>query len=314
MNLDLEALNGFVKVAEVGSFTQAAAQLGVPKARLSQMVRRLEDSVDGKLLHRTTRVVRITPDGEHFLERARSLLLDAEALGGMFSGALALAGRVRVDLPAGFSTRVVIPRLPELLKKYPQLELQLSSTDRLVDVVREGFDCVVRVAALADSNLMSTRLGELEVVNCASPGYLKEHGIPRTLAALDSHFVVHYSASLGSSLPEFDYFDGKSYRSRPMKARLTVNSSDSYLSAALAGMGIIQAPIVGARSALDRGELIEVLPSLRAAPLPVYLLHPHGRMVPPRIRVVLDWIEKIMREDLRTTRRTSKSGKTPKRK
>lgn len=299
MAIDLEGLRAFIHVAENGSFTRAGAQLGLAKARVSQQVRRLEHEVGGRLLHRTTRAVRLTPDGERFLARARALLGEADELGSMFAGPAALAGRVRVDLPVGLARSAVIGRLPELLGQYPRLEIQLSTTDRLVDVVGEGFDAVVRVAALRDSSLVATRLGELEVINCASAGYLRAHGTPRALADLDRHLLVHYAATLGPEPPEFEYRDGGRYRVKRMRAAITVNNADAFTAACRAGLGIIQAPRDGVGEAIATGELVEILPRLRPPPLPVFLVHPHGRSVPRRVRVVLDWLDALLRAHLR---------------
>lgn len=300
MSFDLETVRAFVRVAELGSFTRAAAHLAVPKARVSQQVLRLEAAVGARLLHRTTRAVRLTPDGDLFLARARPLLLETEDLGAMFAGPSALQGRVRIDLPVNLARDVLIPRLPELLASHPKLELQVSTTDRIVDIVREGFDCVVRVAPLRDSSLVAIRLGKLEMINCASAGYLCAHGKPRTLADLDRHLLVHYSSALGSELPEFEYPDGTSYRVRPMKSVVTVNNADAFRAACRAGLGIIQVPRHGVAQELASGELVEVLPRFRGQPLPVFLLHPHGRNVPKRVRVVLEWIESILRPHLKS--------------
>ncbi|MBK6920743.1 MAG: LysR family transcriptional regulator [Deltaproteobacteria bacterium] len=299
MPIDLDTVRAFVHVAEQGGFTRAAAKLGVPKARVSQQVQRLEADVGARLLHRTTRAVRLTPDGETFLARARPLLLEAEELSGLFAADEALAGRVRVDLPVGLARNAVIPRLPELLARHPRLELQLSTTDRLVDVVREGFDAVVRVAKLRDSGLVALRLGELELVNCAAASYLRARGIPRTLQDLDDHTLVNYAADLGSGVPEFEYHDGHRHRVHPMRAAITVNNADAFSAACDAGLGIVQVPRTGVAERLASGALVEVLPRHRAAPLPVFLLHPHGRRVPRRVRAVLDWLEQILRAHLR---------------
>ena len=301
MPVDFDTVRAFVRVAELGSFTRAAEQLGMPKARVSQQVRRLEDAVHGKLLHRTTRAVRVTPDGELFLARARPLLSEAEDLGAMFSAAGGLGGRVRVDLPVTLARDVVIPRLPELLVDHPGLELQVSTTDRIVDVVREGFDCVVRVAKLHDSSLVATRLGALDVINCASADYLRRRGTPKSLDDLETHVVVHYSSALGGDPPEFEYHDGTRYRVRRMNAVITVNSAEAFVTACRAGLGIVQTPRVGVARELETGEIVEILPRYRAAALPVFLVHPHGRTVPRRVRVVLDWLDSILRPHLRRT-------------
>jgi DNA-binding transcriptional LysR family regulator len=303
MSFDLETVRAFVRVAELGSFTRAADQLGVPKARVSQQVQRLEAEVGGRLLHRTTRAVRVTPDGDRFLARARPLLVEAEDLAAMFSGERAFAGRVRVDLPVVLARDVVIPRFPELLGRYPGIELMVSTTDRIVDVVREGFDCVVRVAKLNDSGLVVTRLGALEMVNCASTAYVDRYGVPKSLADLDRHVLVHYSSALGGDPPEFEYHDGTRYRVRRMKAAITVNNADAFAAACRAGLGIVQLPLAGVAASLASGELVEVLPRFRAAALPVYLLHPHGRNAPRRVRVVLDWLDSVLRPHLRRAAR-----------
>lgn len=302
MDLDLEAVRAFARVAELGSFTRAAEQLGVQKARVSHRVRRLEDDLGARLFHRTTRAVRLTPDGERFLGRARRLLLEAEDLGAMFAGDGALRGRLRVDLPIGLARTAILPRLPELLARHPALELQISTTDRLVDVVREGFDAVVRVAALRDSSLTAVRLGQMPMINAASAGYVERYGRPRSLDDLDHHLLVHYSASLGADGPEFEYHDGARYRTRPMRAVVTVNNADAFAAACRAGLGIVQIPTTGVEQDLARGTLVELLPKLRARPLPIHLVHPHGRDVPRRVRVVLDWLEEVVRAHLASPR------------
>lgn len=298
MSLHLDALRAFVKVAELGSFTRAAEQLSCPKARVSEQVRRLERDVGGALFTRTTRVVRLTADGEAVLARARRLVAEADELEALFAAPSALRGRVRVDLPVNLACDVVIPRLPELHAEHPGLELQVSTTDRLVDVVREGFDAVVRVGALRDSELVSVRLGQLTMVNAASPEYVRVHGRPKTPADLDGHVLVHYASSLGADPPELEWVERGRVRSRRMNCIVTVNSADAFRAACLAGLGITQLPLLGAAAHLRAGRLVELMPRHRAPPLPVTLLHPHGRSVPRRVRVVLDWIATVLSPDV----------------
>lgn len=294
MSLDLDSVRIFVKVAELASFTRAAEHLGEPKARVSQQVQRLEATLGVRLLHRTTRTVRTTPDGEQFLARAKVLVSEAEELGAMFSAASNLRGRIRIDLSINLARDLVIPRLPELLALHPRLEIQLSTTDRLVDVVREGFDCVLRVGALASSDLVATHVGELEMVNVASAGYVKTHGKPRTLADLDDHFLVHYSSSLGGDAPELEWMEGTRTRARRMKCLVTVNNADAFTTACAAGLGIAQIPRNGVKGRIASGELVELLPQLKAPALPITLLHPHGTNVPRRVRVVMDWLVEML--------------------
>ena len=293
--MDLEAVRMFVKVAELQSFTRAAEQLGASKARVSLRLSQLEAEVGTRLLQRTTRMVRMTEDGLQLFERGKRLLSDADELQTMFQQApSALRGRVRLDLPVALARDTVIPRLPELLAAHPQLELSLSTTDRRVDLLQEGFDCVLRVGALRDSHLMVRRLGALEMVNCASPAYLLKHGTPRTLADLADHLLVAYSPSLNPLHAEFEYREGKGYRTLPMRAAIVVNSTDAYNAACLAGLGIIQAPRYGKTRALAEGRVVELLRDFPSEPMPVSLLYGPSRSVPRRVRAVMAWLAQTL--------------------
>jgi DNA-binding transcriptional LysR family regulator len=155
----LDAMQIFARVAELASFTRAAESLGLPKASASNAVQQLESALGARLLHRTTRKVQLTQDGQAFYERSKDLLADMDELQSMFQqGEQALRGRLRVDMPSGIARAYIVPRLPKFLQAHPQIELELSSTDRRVDLVREGFDCVVRVGALGDANLIARPL------------------------------------------------------------------------------------------------------------------------------------------------------------
>jgi len=293
--MEIEPLRMFVKVAELASFTRAAEHLGLSKARVSMAVQALETDVGSRLLHRSTRAVRLTPDGEEFLGRARQLVSDADELASLFQAPSGLRGRVRVDMPQSLARSLFIPRLPKLLAAHPHLEVQLSTTDRRVDVIREGFDCVLRVGKLEESGLVARRLGEMVMMNCASPGYVKKYGTPRSLDDLDEHLVVHYSIRFGTDTPGFEYRDGNVYRERPMRSVITVNSTDSYRAACLAGLGIIQSPRMGLLPSVAAGELVEILPQHTCQPLPISLVHAHGRNVPRHVRVVMSWIGEILK-------------------
>jgi DNA-binding transcriptional LysR family regulator len=297
--MELDTLRIFVKVAELASFTRAGEQLGLSKARVSQSLRALEDELGSTLLSRTTRAVRPTPDGEHLLVRARRLLVEADEVSSMFQAARALRGRVRIDLPAIFARDVIIPRLPDFLAAHPQIELLISTTDRRVDVVREGFDCVLRVGALGDSGLVARRLGLLPMVNCASPAYLKKHGTPSRIEDLEGHVVVHYSLALAGDPPSFEYVEEGRRIDKPMRSVVTVNSADAYLAACVAGLGIIQVPRSGKSALFADGKIAEILPKHTAEPMPVSLLHAHGRSVPKRVRAVMTWLADTLEPHVR---------------
>jgi DNA-binding transcriptional LysR family regulator len=293
----LDAMQIFVRVAELGSFTRAAAGLGIPKASTTTAVQRLENLLGTRLLHRTTRRVQMTHDGQAFYERCKDLLDDIDELQTMFQPAQAeLRGRLRVDMPLGVARNVIVPRLPEFLRAHPKLELELSSTDRRVEPVREGFDCIVRVGALVDSSLIARPLGAYRLVNCASPAYLAEFGTPRTLDDLAAHRLVHYVPVLGAKSTGFEYVDDAGQtRFVPMAGALSVNNSDAYVSACLAGLGLIQVPEPAARPLLQGGHLVDVLQRWRAAPMPVTLLYAQRRNLPKRVQVFMNWIDDVMR-------------------
>ncbi|MET0225371.1 MAG: LysR family transcriptional regulator [Dokdonella sp.] len=291
----LEAMQTFVRVAELASFTKAADSLGMPKASMSTAVSRLEAQLGTQLLHRTTRKVQMTQDGLAFYERSKDLLADIDELQAMFQGgAQALRGRLRVDMPGSLAKRFVIPRLPEFLREHPQLEIEIGSTDRIVDLVREGFDCVLRVGALADSSLIARPLGRLSILNCASPAYIERYGTPHTLDDLATHRLVHYVRTLGARPDGFEYRDGSVYRTLAMPGTITVNSVEGYQASCLAGLGIIQAPAIGTRPLIEQGLLLEVLPQYQAEPMPVSLVYAQRRNLPRRVQAFMAWVAQTL--------------------
>ena len=285
----------FERVAELSSFTQAAESLGLPKASASTAVRQLEARLGTRLFHRTTRRVQLTQDGVAFYERCKDVLSDIDELQAMFQqqGREPLRGRVRVDMTTSFARQAVIPRLPAFLAEHPQLTLEISSTERRVDLVREGFDCVLRAGAVGDASLIARPLGEMRLLNCASPAYLAAHGMPTTLADLRSHRLVHYSHTLGGKPGRFDYVECGQERALSMEGSVTVNNADAYGAACQAGLGIIQAPWPGVRDLLASGALVEILPQWQARPMPLTLLYANRRNLPVRVRTVMDWLAAV---------------------
>ena len=285
----------FVRVAELASFTGAAESMGLQKASASMAIRQLEDQIGTRLLHRTTRKVQLTQDGRAFYERCKDLLAQVDEVQSMFqSRSQSLRGRLRVDMPSGIAQDHVIPKLPGFLREHPLLEIEVSSTDRKVDVIREGFDCVLRIGALEDPSLIARSLGRFRLLNCVSARYIEERGVPRTLDDLKSHILVHYVTTLGGKSQGFEYFDGARYRTVAMSGPLTVSSAGAYQAGCLAGLGIIQAPAVGLQPLVERGELVEVLPDLRAEPMPVSFVYAHRRNVSRRVQVFMAWVAEIL--------------------
>lgn len=285
----------FVRVAEMNSFTKAAESLGMPKASVSSYIQQLEALVGARLLHRTTRSVQLTQDGLMFYERCKDLLVDVDDIESMFQETSNLSGRIRVDMPIRMGKDLIIPRLQEFLKKHPKIEFELSSTDRKVDLIQEGFDCVIRVGTSADSGLIARKIGEYKIINCASVDYLKKYGRPKNLEDLSKHQLVHYATVLGSKPFGFEYFDGEKYKTIKMNGSVTVNNSEAYNSACLAGFGIIQAPETGMREHIKNGTVEEILPKLKAEPMPVSVLYPHRRNQSRRVQAFIEWVSEIFK-------------------
>jgi DNA-binding transcriptional LysR family regulator len=301
MSSEIERMRVFLRVAELSSFTAAASSLAMPKASVSTAVQQLEAWLGTRLFHRTTRRVTLTQDGQLLFERAQELVHGLDDVSTLFRGeGEALRGRIRMDMPVGAARDVIIPALPELLATHPELELELSSTDRFVDLVREGFDCVLRVGSRGDASAIVRTIGHYRVISCASREYLARHGTPGSPAELAGHHLVHYASSFGSPPDGFEYVEPDTGRveSIPLPGAITVNNSAAYSAACLAGLGIIQVPDVGVQPWLERGELVEILPGYRPAPLPVSLLYPDRRHLPRRVRVVMDWMAERLRPHL----------------
>ncbi|MBO1111676.1 LysR family transcriptional regulator [Bordetella petrii] len=290
----------FAQVAEMGSFIKAANALGLPRASVSAAVQQLEAQVGARLLHRTTRQVRVTADGMQLLERIRSLLAEVEDIDQLFqSGQRQVSGRLNVDAPSRIARRLIAPMLPGLLRRHPRLQVSLGSTDRTIDLIREGVDCVVRVGALRDSSLVARPLGHVALVNCASPAYLREFGEPRQPGDLRSgHWAVGYAPSAPGREAAWEYAVRGGVQSVPLPSRVVVDNVENYIACSLAGLGLIQIPRFDVQHLLAAGALVEVMPDCRAPAMPVTLLYPHRRQRARRLTVFLEWFEAQMRAHL----------------
>jgi DNA-binding transcriptional LysR family regulator len=298
--MDPHDVRVFLRVAELASFTQAAEQLDMAKGRVSTAVQRLEAKLGARLLQRSTRRVTLTPDGEQFQQAGQQWLADAEQLQAMFAPvASGLRGRVRIDMPHTLARDVVVPQLPTFMAAHPALDIGISTSDRRVDLVGEGFDAVIRVGTLKDAELIARPLGWMAMRNVASPAYLKAHGTPKSLQDLSKHRIVHYAEKLGVQGAGWDWFDGTKHHVVPMPCSLVVNGTDAYQAACLAGIGLIQAPVLGTQALVNVGRLVDVLPSHTAAPMPVSLLYANRRHLAPRVVAVLNWLAEVVTPHLR---------------
>ncbi|RTQ87831.1 MULTISPECIES: LysR family transcriptional regulator [Stenotrophomonas] len=298
---DLDTLRVFLRVAETASFTRAADDLGLRKGRVSLVIRNLETSLGARLLHRTTRAVQMTEEGRALYDRAHELLGAFGELQTMFSDSEAsLQGRLRVDLPTELASSIVMPAVPEFLASHPGLELQISCTDRRVDLVQEGFDCVLRAGVLGDDTLIARHLGKMPVSNFASPAYLQSARTPMSLEDLQSqgHRMIHYVSHLGNAPFGWEYPQGSGYAFLPMAGAITVNSVQAYLAAGLAGAGLMQAPLIGLAEHLQSGRLIEILPDSRPEPIDLWLVVAHRHNLSRRVRAFMAWVEALFEPHL----------------
>jgi DNA-binding transcriptional LysR family regulator len=291
----LDLLKTFVRVAELSSFTLASDALGLPRSSVSEQIRALEQLLDTRLLQRTTRKVQTTPDGQALYERSKDLLAQMDELEGLFrQDSAVLSGRLRVDMPTAVARRLVMPRLREFIDRHPLIELEISSTDRRVDLIREGFDCVMRVGELPDTTLVARKIGHFEMVNCVSVEYAERFGIPLTLEDLQQHQLINYVSAFGTSTATFEYHrDGKDHQVT-MPSSVTVNYIEAYEAACVGGLGIVQVPRLSDAYQHQRGELVEILPDYLPAPMPVSLLYAHRRHLPQRCRVFMDWLSDLL--------------------
>ena len=286
----LDVMRLFTRIVERHSFTLAAQDLELPRSSATQAIKALEARLGVRLLQRTTRHVRSTLDGEAYYRRCIDILGEIEEAEGVFKDTKP-RGLLRVDVHGTLARHFLLPALPDFLAQYPDLQLHLSEGDRLVDLVREGIDCVLRVGDLQDSAMIGRRVALLPEVTCASPDYLARHGLPASIDALDGgHRMIGFlSSATGAMLPLEFMVDG-ALRNVSLPATLCVAAAESYIAAARLGLGLIQAPRYHLAADLKAGTLVEVLPQWPPSSTPVSLLYPHRRQLSPRVRVFIDWI------------------------
>jgi DNA-binding transcriptional LysR family regulator len=289
------AMRLFTRIVELGSFTKAADDLQLPRATVTHAVQQLEKRLGARLLHRTTRQVSATQDGAAYYERCQRLLADLEEAETAFVNVGSKPkGKLRVDLQGTLAKHFVLPVVQDFFERYPDIELEIGMGDRLVDLVREGVDCVLRAGELAESSMVGRRVASLQQVTCASREYLAKNGTPETLEALRGHRAVNFlSTRTGKPLP-FDFLVEGLERHVQLKGSVAVTDADAYAACCAAHLGLIQVPRYHVEGRLQDGTLVEVLPAFRPAPMPVSLLYPHHRQLSPRVRVFVDWVADVM--------------------
>lgn len=287
----LASLQLFTRIVELGGFSRAAAAQGVPRATATHAIKALESRLGTRLLDRTTRHVRPTLDGRAFYERCVHILGELEdAESSLRHVAANPRGTLRVDMHGTHATQVVLPKIDAFRARYPGIDLVVSSGDRLVDLVREGVDCVVRGGQPRDSSLVARRLAELPQLICASPDYLERYGTPRHPDELTEHQLVPFFSGESGVDASLDlWFEGR-VRRYAMTGWISVNDAENYVACALRGCGLIQLPRFHVQEALQSGRLVEVLGDWRSPDMPISALYPSQRQLSPRVRVFVDWL------------------------
>lgn len=290
----LHAMRVFVRVVEANSFSKAADTLGLPRASVSMTIQNLEASLGVRLLQRTTRRLNLTLDGAAYLEGATRILSEIEEIESSFTSARKRPrGRLRVDMPGSIGRLVIIPSIHEFHRKYPDIEVMIGLSDRPIDLVQEGVDCVIRVGVLADSSLVARRIGAMQPVTCASPGYLAEHGEPLSIEDLDRHVAVNYFGSRTGRNVELRFQRDGRMEEVAMKSVIAVNDADAYVTCGLEGLGLLQPGRFMVLPHLRGGALREVLREWRPPRVPISAVYPHNRHLSPKVRVFVDWVAEL---------------------
>ena len=285
----LEAMRLFTRVVDRRSFTEAAYDLDIPRSTATQVIRQLENRLGVRLLQRTTRTVMPTLDGEAYYRRCLAILDDVEDAEGAFSGAVP-KGMLRVEVQGTIARHFLMPGLPRFFARYPDIEIAMSESDRWVDVVREGVDCVLRYGALPDSDLVARTVIALERITCAAPAYIERYGSPATPDDLAQHRAVGLRSLTSGALAPFEFVDTQGLMRIDVPAPFSVTGTESYLDGVRLGLGLAQMPVFHVERDLAEGRLRRILPEHKVPSAPVSVLYPRSRQLSPRVRVFIDWI------------------------
>ncbi|WP_407729052.1 LysR family transcriptional regulator [Pseudomonas helleri] len=279
----------FTRIVELGGFAKAADSLQMPRASVTVLIKQLEAHVGVQLLHRTTRQVSPTLDGAAYYQRCVRLLADLEESEGLFRGSQP-KGTLRVEMPAAVGRLVVFPALPEFTGRYPQIDLEIGLNDRPVDLIREGVDCVIRGGLTVDDSLVARPLVQMDQMTCASPDYLRAHGVPQSLDDLNGHRMIEYFSSASGKRYGLEFQIGDDVRLINLPKQVSVNSAEGYLAACVAGYGLVQTPRYHVAQQVREGSLQEVLSDCLPPRLALTALYPPHRQLSPRVRVFVDWL------------------------
>ncbi|MFY3384243.1 LysR family transcriptional regulator [Paracidovorax sp. MALMAid1276] len=296
----IQAMRIFVRVVEAGTFTRAADSLNLPKATVTKHVQALEERLRVRLLNRTTRRVTVTPDGAAYYDRTVRLLTDLDDIEASMTNARANPrGRLRIDVGTSVAQLLIIPHLSEFHTKYPDIQVDLGVSDRVVDLIGDNVDCVIRGGELSDQSLVARRIGNLEFITVASPDYLARKGTPtHPLQIEEQHTsVIYFSPQTGRHYP-LEFRQGAESIDITGPYQLSVNESNAYTTSILAGLGIGQITSWQAERHLKSGALVQLLPDWTQPLLPIYVVYPPNRHLSAKVRAFVDWAAELFQREL----------------
>lgn len=290
----VDTMRLFVRIVERASFAAAARDMGVPRASVTRAIQGLEARLGVRLLERTTRTVRPTEDGRRYHARCVEVIGAVDAAEAMFDDA-GSRGPLRADLQGTLARFFVMPALADFAARHPGIVLSLSEGDRMVDLVAEGVDCVLRAGELPDSALVGRQVATAAQVTLASPAYLARFGTPATLAQLEGHRMVGYPASTTGQPYPLDFVEDGVPREVVLPHDVSVRGAELYTAAGLGGLGLIQVPRYRVADAIAAGALVSLLPYCPPPRMPISVLHPGARQRSPRVQLFADWLAELFR-------------------
>lgn len=294
-----DAMRAFARVVEAGSFTKAAQTLHMSRTTVTQLVQQLEARLRVKLLHRTTRKLGVTPDGAVYYERVIRLLADMDdAETSLSNAAITPRGRLRVDVPSPLARLILVPALPTFHARYPDIQFDMGVSDRVVDLIGDNVDCVLRGGEIKDQSLIARHVGNLPIGAYVAPSYVERLGIPAHPRELENtdHRIVGFLSSRTGRVDPLALHCGSERIEIKSSYVLAVDDGNAYLEAGLAGLGVIALPRYMAAAHQARGALIPLFEQWRFNPMPLYLAFPPNRHVSVKLRVFVDWIIELMQQ------------------
>ncbi|HBS9987920.1 TPA: LysR substrate-binding domain-containing protein [Klebsiella pneumoniae] len=294
-----DAMRAFARVVEAGSFTKAAQTLHMSKTTVTQLIQQLESRLRVRLLHRTTRKLGVTPDGAVYYERVIRLLADMEdAENSLSSAAMTPRGRLRLDVPSPLARLILVPALPAFHARYPDIQIDMGVSDRVVDLIGDNVDCVLRGGQITDQSLIARHVGDLQIGVYVAPSYVERLGAPahpRELQNTD-HCIVGFLSSRTSKIDPLVLCSENERIEITGNYVLAVDDGNAYLEAGLVGLGVIALPNYMAAAHQAVGALIPLFTQWRISPMPLYLAFPPNRHVNAKLRVFIDWIVELMEQ------------------